>query len=67
MYSSFFNGSDLRIVVESASISHISVDWITGNIYWLVKAQFYLFFSIFSREISSIFFFEDYSRKLADF
>uniref|UniRef100_A0A914R0Q8 Adipocyte plasma membrane-associated protein n=1 Tax=Parascaris equorum TaxID=6256 RepID=A0A914R0Q8_PAREQ len=34
--SAFFNGSDVRTVLESVSINHLSIDWITGNIYWLV-------------------------------
>uniref|UniRef100_A0A915A586 Low-density lipoprotein receptor repeat class B n=1 Tax=Parascaris univalens TaxID=6257 RepID=A0A915A586_PARUN len=32
--SAFFNGSDVRTVLESVSINHLSIDWITGNIYW---------------------------------
>uniref|UniRef100_A0A0M3HPM8 Low-density lipoprotein receptor-related protein 6 n=1 Tax=Ascaris lumbricoides TaxID=6252 RepID=A0A0M3HPM8_ASCLU len=32
--SAFFNGSDVRTILEGVSINHLSIDWITGNIYW---------------------------------
>ncbi|VDK41720.1 unnamed protein product [Anisakis simplex] len=33
--SSYLNGTDMKTITESvSSVNYISVDWITGNIYW---------------------------------
>uniref|UniRef100_A0A158R5X5 EGF-like domain-containing protein n=1 Tax=Syphacia muris TaxID=451379 RepID=A0A158R5X5_9BILA len=34
LFSAYYNGSDQKLVLASESIDDISVDWITGNIYW---------------------------------
>ncbi|VDM47866.1 unnamed protein product [Toxocara canis] len=37
--SSFFNGSDVRTIVDGVSVNDIAVDWITGSIYWCNTEQ----------------------------